>query len=396
MNNFRDKDILITGLQPWDIGIGSNCRNIALEFSQTNRVLYVNSPLDHLTAYSERSNPLIKKRNDIVRSGTPLLEKINENLWTLYPSLRIFPVSRLKNNFLFDKLNMLNNKRLAGQIKKTLQKLGFKEFILFTDSDMFRSFYLKEILKPARYIYYTRDNLLAVPYWKVQGKRIEPLHMAKADIVVSNSIYLANQAAAYNPKSYFVGQGCDPEAYSKSDKGPVPEDIDAIQKPIIGYIGALKTLRLDIGIIEHIALSRKDWNLVLIGPEDEQFRSSQLHNLSNVHFLGPKDEKSLPSYLDSFSVAINPQVINEVTIGNYPRKIDEYLAAGKPVVATGTEAMELFRDYVSLPGTRDQWVEAIEYELTTNSGDRAEKRRQFASGHTWKNNVEEIFKTLEI
>ena len=45
---------------------------------------------------------------------------------------------------------------------------------------------------------------------------------------------------------------------------------------------------------------------------------------------------------------LNPQLLNEVTIGNYPRKIDEYLAMGKPTVATKTEGMSVFADYTYL------------------------------------------------
>jgi len=28
----KNRDIVIVGLQPWDIEIGSNCKNIAIEF----------------------------------------------------------------------------------------------------------------------------------------------------------------------------------------------------------------------------------------------------------------------------------------------------------------------------------------------------------------------------
>ena len=45
----QGRDIVIVGQQPWDTEIGSNCKNIALEFSKHNRVLYVNSPLDRFT-----------------------------------------------------------------------------------------------------------------------------------------------------------------------------------------------------------------------------------------------------------------------------------------------------------------------------------------------------------
>ncbi|MCD8270149.1 MAG: hypothetical protein LUD46_18005 [Parabacteroides sp.] len=40
------ENFIFTGLQPWDISIGSNAKDIALEVSKHNRVLYVNTPLD--------------------------------------------------------------------------------------------------------------------------------------------------------------------------------------------------------------------------------------------------------------------------------------------------------------------------------------------------------------
>ena len=40
------KKFIFTGLQPWDISIGSNAKDIALEVSRYNKVLYINTPLD--------------------------------------------------------------------------------------------------------------------------------------------------------------------------------------------------------------------------------------------------------------------------------------------------------------------------------------------------------------
>ncbi len=82
------------------------------------------------------------------------------------------------------------------------------------------------------------------------------------------------------------------------------------------------SLRLDIEVLVYLAEQRPDWSIVLVGPEDEAFKASKLHQITNVHFLGSKPMEALPSYLNHFDVALNPQKLNEVTIGNYPRKID--------------------------------------------------------------------------
>ncbi|MCG9880404.1 MAG: glycosyltransferase, partial [Bacteroidia bacterium] len=172
-------------------------------------------------------------------------------------------------------------------------------------------------------------------------------------------------------------------------------DIADIPKPIIGYIGALYTLRLDLGILETIANHNPKWSLVLIGPQDEAFERSSLHDLPNVYFLGLKNGDTLPAYLSAFDVAINPQVLNEVTIGNYPRKIDEYLAMGKITVATKTKAMSIFSEHTYLAETKEEYPMLIEKALSENNEARIKERISFARSHTWENSVDEIYKAIE-
>jgi len=387
----KGRDIIVVGLQSWDIQIGSNCKNIAIEFSKNNRVLYVNSAKDRLTLLKNNKHfNVFRKSNNELN-----LSEISTNLWVYSPSKIIESISSLSVNFLFDFLNKHNNKVFASEIKKAIKLLEFKDFILFCDSDMFRSFYLKELLNPKVYIYYTRDNLTAVKYWQTQGCRIEPLHMAKADIVMANSTYLAQIASKNNHNSFFVGQGCDLSAFKPENIKSVPLDIAKIPQPIIGYIGALKTLRLDIEVIKHLAINKPNWNIVLVGPEDNEFAVCDLHQMANVWFLGAKPEVELPLYLKAFTVAINPQILNEVTIGNYPRKIDEYLAMGKPTVATKTIAMSFFDKYVSLASNQTEWVLAVEKELEGNTKEKEKNRIKFAAEHTWENNVNEIYRIVE-
>jgi len=142
-------------------------------------------------------------------------------------------------------------------------------------------------------------------------------------------------------------------------------------------------------------LKKPDWNIVLVGPEDVQFTASSLHKIPNVHFLGAKQPKDLPAYINAFDVCINPQLVNEVTVGNYPRKIDEYLAMGKPVVATVTEAMSIFSDHTYLANNKEEYIALIEKALQENSSLLQQERKAFAAQHTWQNSVAEIYKTFD-
>ena len=92
---------------------------------------------------------------------------------------------------------------------------------------------------------------------------------------------------------------------------------------------------------------------------------------------------------------LNPQFVNEVTIGNYPRKVDEYLAMGKPVIATRTKTMELFKEHVYLCDSLDEYKEAVEKSLTENSPEKENQRILFAKSHSWENNVNMIYQCIQ-
>jgi glycosyltransferase involved in cell wall biosynthesis len=390
----KNRDIVIVGQQPWDVEIGSNCKNIAIEFSKHNRVLYVNSPLDRITKLKPKKDQKIKKRINVIKGKEEAIVQIADNLYNYYPDEMIESINWINNEAVYNYLNKINNKRFARSINRAIAQLGFKNVILFNDNDIFRCFYLKEFLRPALSIYYSRDYLLYVNYWKRHGEKLEPELIRKSDVCVANSTYLANYCKQYNKNAYYVGQGCDLSTFSNKQVMSIPADMANISQPIIGYVGALQSIRLDIDLIAHIAEERPDWSIVLVGPEDNEFKASRLHQIPNVHFLGSKAPELLPQHINAFNVCLNPQLINQVTIGNYPRKIDEYLAMGKPVVATRTEAMSVFSEHTYLGKTKKIYVPLIEQALREDSEEKRQERIRFAATHTWENNVMEIYKAI--
>lgn len=388
-------DIIITGLSPWYFEIGSNCKSIALELSRHHRVLYVNMPLDRRTIRHDSSNPDIRRHIDIARNKHENLFNIGPNLWNYYPYHILESANWLPSTALFKLFCRINSRRFAKDIRRAAERLGFKDYVFFNDNDIFRSFYIKDFLHPKVYIYYSRDNLLGVPYWRKHGRAIEPPHIAKADIAVANSIYLANYLHRYNGNSHYIGQGCNITLFDPAITRPVPSDMAKVPGPIIGYVGAILSLRIDIAILLHIATTCPDWNIVLVGPEDDFFKASPLHDMANVHFLGRKDMKDLPAYMARFDVCINPQLINDITIGNYPLKVDEYLAMGKPVVATRTETMQIFEDCVYLAERPEDYPHLIKIALSQDTPTLAEKRVQLARTHTWTACVDKLYSLIE-
>lgn len=385
----QNRNIVVAGLQPWDIEIGSNCKNMAAELSRHNRVLYVNRALDRISAIRQRKDPKIQTRRKSLKGQASDLQQVKENLWTLDPRTILESINWIPFPSLFDRCNYINNKRLAKEINAAMDRLGFTDTLLFIDNDFFRAQFLPELLQGVtQTIYYIRDNLTSQPYFSKHGKRLEPLLMAKATMVAANSAYLAKYGATYNAASYDIGQGCEFDWMGAPLPGK-PAELAALTGPVIGYVGALLASRLDITLLETIAVKKPEWNFVLVGPEDDAFRASILHGLPNVHFTGNRPPAMLPAYIHHFDVCINPQLVNDMTIGNYPRKIDEYLAFGKPVAATSTEAMQMFAPYVYLCRHAEDYITGI-LKALREDGSSAEARKRFALSHTWENCIAEM------
>jgi len=380
----KNRDIILFSFQPWNSSIAFNFKDMAYELARYNRVLFVDRARDR--------NTVLKG----IISGKPAdritgqnLEQIQHNFWILHPKSMLESGNWSPNYTLFDFFNRINNKRLAAEIKKAIDFLGFKNGLLINDNDFFRGLYLKSLLPVREYIFYIRDFLTTQPFFKKFGPRCETEMIQKADLVAANSAYLANYAGQWNPNCVDIGQGCKLDCFIRDDLSE-PEDMKAIPRPIIGYCGAITSMRLDEDLLLHIASKLPEMSLVLVGPVDTVFDKSSLRTLKNVYILGGKNPEETAAYISQFSVCINPQLVNPLTIGNYPRKIDEYLASGKPVVVTATPAMEMFRSFAFLSSSKEEYVNNIR-KLVNEPGWTSEeiknKRREFALTHSWENSM---------
>jgi glycosyltransferase involved in cell wall biosynthesis len=223
---------------------------------------------------------------------------------------------------------------------------------------------------------------------------LEPELIKKADAVVANSSFYSEYCSKFNPNSYYIGQGCDFTLFDHTKALARPDELKEISGPVIGYVGAMDSARLDERILELIAMAHPEWNIVLVGPEDDFFINSRLHKIANIFFLGRKPLSRLAEFVNAFDVCINPQLINMITRGNYPLKIDEYLAMGKPVVASRTRAMKLFEDYTYLADKPEEYVLLIEKALSENSEKDRVRRIKFAKSHTWKNSMDKLYSVI--
>jgi teichuronic acid biosynthesis glycosyltransferase TuaH len=382
-------DFVFVSLQRINTDRESTSTNLARELAkQRHNVLYVNSPIDRKEFYSKAISQDKHEHVNIIKTKTSPIQQLAPHLWVLNPVQLLDSFNWIPSTLLFSQLIKINNNRLAKEIKSALEKLNFRDFVLINDKDIFRGFYLKELLFPYKYVYLDRDYTLGLTYWKRHGKSLEPALMRKSDAVLCNSLNFTARAKQYNPNSFYIGNGFDTTHFHDSNDVPIPTDLVSIPVPRIGYVGALIDLRLDLGLLIDLAQSRPEWSFVLIGWEDKAFADSILHTLPNVFFLGRKHTRDVPVYLNYFDVCINPQILNDITRSNFPLKVLEYLASGKPVVATVTNTMtEVFSDHTYLATNTESYLTQIEKALSENTVQQIQKRKNFVKEFSWENVV---------
>lgn len=165
---------------------------------------------------------------------------------------------------------------------------------------------------------------------------------------------------------------------------PHAADQASIPHPRIGYCGVIDE-RMDLELLDAVAALRPDYHLIMLGPV-VKIDPEQLPIRSNIHYLGPKSYKELPSYLGAWDVAMLPFARNESTRFISPTKTPEYLAAGKPAVSTSIR--DVVRPYgekglVQIADTPADFVAAIERALATSRAEWLPLVDDFLEATSW-------------
>ena len=330
----------------WD-GDPLSKKHIALRLARKNRVLWVNS--------TGNRNPTASVR-DARRAWTKLRQffrgcrPVAENIFVFSPLVIPFHGNRVAR--------WVNRRFLAWSLRRVCRKLDFREPITWTFVPS--SAEVAGSLGERLVVYHCVDE-----YSKFTGTNetaildMERGLMEKADMVVVSSTRLYETKARYNPNTFLVTHGVDVAHFRNacSSSVAVPGDCAELKRPVIGFFGLIADW-VDLGVVRHLAISRPDWSLLLIG--EVQTDTSPLLGLSNVHLLGRRSYQSLPAYCKAFDVAILPFVVNELTVAANPLKLREYLAAGLPVVATPLPEILKLNTLVRLARTPQEFLTQVE------------------------------------
>ncbi|MEA3150109.1 MAG: UDP-galactopyranose mutase, partial [Gammaproteobacteria bacterium] len=102
--------------------------------------------------------------------------------------------------------------------------------------------------------------------------------------------------------------------------------------PRLGFFGVIDE-RLDINLLNRLAIARPTWQIVLVGPV-VKIDPASLPRHPNIHYFGQQTYADLPRFLAGWDICLLPFALNEATRFISPTKTLEYMASEKPIVST--------------------------------------------------------------
>lgn len=387
-------DITLLATADWDHPLWTNKQHVASILAELgHRVLYVESlglrpPRQAGRALGSSDRGRIWRR---LRNGLLPPRQVRPRLWVWSPLVLPGAHSGLALCF--------NRMMLGLGLGLWRRVLGLRPDLLWTYNPMTLA-----VLEPrswCRLIYHCVDAIQAQP--SMPSAAIESWERRlcqRCDAVFVTSPDLLRRLAPLNPLTRFDPNVVDHAHFSLAlDPAlPLPTDLVEIPEPRLGFVGAISAYKLDLELLEQLALGHPEWSFVLIGPVgegDPETDVAVLAELANVHLLGVRPYADLPAYLKGCAVGLLPLRLNAYTQAMFPMKFFEYLAAGLPVVATRIQALQAYGEVALLcDSTADAFSAEIALALN-GEGPALASRTEVAGRNTYATRTRRMMELID-
>jgi glycosyltransferase involved in cell wall biosynthesis len=375
------KDIIYVA-NDWFRENKTSSHHIAEELAKQNRLLYVEAA--GLRPPRKSGRDALKILRKLKRFLDRPVEK-HPNIWVYSPVL--LPFHRVG---LFRSLNQL---LLGYQLRRAERYLGFDRPILWLFLPHFYS--VPDTIPHTGLVYYVTDEYSAAPGVDAEAvKQMEEVILRRADVVFTVSDFLFEKKSRINPNTVLSPHGVDFDLFHTAAEGstPVPADIRDIPHPIAGFFGLIEEW-IDIELIAQTADANPDVSFVLIGREAANV--ALLRTRRNVHLLGHKPYSELPAYLSAFDVCLQPYKNHPQVVNSNPKKLREYLAAGKPVVSTPVREVEKYGAFVYIAHDHAEFSDRLREAIRGDIPEKAAARIQAMRAESWEQRVKRISEIVD-
>jgi teichuronic acid biosynthesis glycosyltransferase TuaH len=396
------QDVVFFSLFRTDHPYSSISLSMAKELAKTGRVLYVNHPYSFKDIFSGLKNgdPILRQRLGHLlafRSRYEQLASIPENFVAVTPPPTL-PINWLPPGRIYDFLQALNNGIVLRAIGRAARKLNIHNFVYINCYDPFYAGWLPAKMAAETCIYHCIDDITQNSYTARHGERLENEACKNADFTFVTSTNLNRLKSPFARRLTTFFNAADVSVFQKvlSEKYPRPAELEGHPGPVIGYIGNLDDLRIDYPLLKKTALRFPEKTLLLVGPINSgEPAGIGLDRLPNVVFVGSRRLEALPPFLKHMDVVLIPFLCNTLTFSIYPLKINEYLAAGKPVVTSSfSDDIRTFADCTYLAEDHEAFLLKIEVALAENNPELVRIRTEVANSNTWEARIKQLWQEI--
>jgi glycosyltransferase involved in cell wall biosynthesis len=195
-------------------------------------------------------------------------------------------------------------------------------------------------------------------------------------------------------RAHFLDHGVDLQHFRRTTANDEPADLASIPHPRIGFFGGLDDYLVDFDLLERVASSYPQAQLVLVG--DASCSMRRFDKFANVHWLGFRPYEQIPSYGAGFDVALMPWLRNEWIYYSNPIKLKEYLALGLPIVTTEIFEAHRYEDVLSIAEDPDQFIRLVGDALRNGvTEEDATRRRAAVLDDSWDRRAVELIELVE-
>ena len=384
-SRLQGKDIVCIATQEWD-SHWTPVQHVMAGLAATNRVIYI-EPFHVPLAWLRRRH---RFHRDQLESGVEQLREVQPNVFVYRPSAFYLPF-----NWRSKIIMALNQPIYRAEINALLKRLDVKKPWIWPFFSQGPAIF---DLDYECLIYDCVDEWAAFHTNPAEQKIVADLDRKlceRADLVFVGSAPLLESKRGYNPKTFMVNHAADIEHFMKAAAPDtvVPGDLASIPGLRIGFVGMVDRVRFDFELIEKLA-DNPDNQVVIVGgfvdDADQLFPQRD-----NLHLLGMKPIDALPAYIKGLDVCLMPYRLNEATRNIYPLKLHEYMATGKPVVATPIPAVEEFRDLLYVVDDLAEYSSVVARAAAEDDPDLVERRKACAREHSWEAHVAEKVNYIE-